>query len=944
MRSFIKFFSGLVVFVVLSALAAPFFIDINSYRKQITTMASEQLGRDVAIKGPLKFRILPTPRLKLKDIEIASTNQSHEPLLANILALNVSVEILPLFVGKVNVKEIRLEKPEFYLESFGDKTNNWTFSFKSDEENKKSQADKHKDRKGSAFNLEVQQFIIEEGLIVYQSGDSVSRFEDMNIKASLDSLQGPFEIDGDLSYIGMPLAFDARLGKWENKIPLEMNLKAFGQNFNIAGDLDAQTTQFKGNVKLKGQGAELKHLFPNLPQGLKEDYKISMGLFYDGKQFVIEKFQAVFGLINAYGVAKYSPDSQGFSMNIAMEPGKVALKAQSAGDGIYKAQLEALNLQSLFTALKIDLANLPSDLVENLELSTQIKMANDGVHLTDLTYAQGDSKLKGNIIYGKASKDAGVKVSYDVQTPSLEKLARLVDPSFAYKVGAFAAKGTTTIQGDSYKTDNHLMINGDALKVKGDIGQKAGKFAYDLDVVAQGASLEGTLNKFDVKLAKPSLRSYNISATIKSDSGRIALPSFQAKISTGATQLGVKGHGEWIPSTHRSKLNATLNFSTLNLEKLMAAYVPTHLERMIAWQQSPIWHASHTPKEKKSKQKTIKNPPVAPKFSPRWSSEPMDLGFLKTIDGDITFTIPTLETNTMNFGNVQGKIHMANGVLEIPQLTAGAYGGSLNVNARLSSQKNQDLTVNIKIANANLTDIIPQNKGRFQVVKGKFNFSTSLSSQGRSQFEYVKNLAGPVVLDVTDGTITGFDLQKVTRQLNDSKSIAGMLSLLGNAFEGGQTNFQSLKGKLLVEDGVARIESMKLLADGATVDTIGKISLPAYTLNMESTINLTEVKNIPPFKATFTGSIDDPKTNLETGALQEYFLNNVIKGVGESLKNIKSGKPQDVLKGILGIGDQDSNTSGDTGQAPNSAPAPESQPNQDVSPEKAIKGLIKGLF
>src|SRR5262245_58658708 len=59
MRS--KFVIGLGIFfilLVILALAAPAFVDVNRYRPQIETKLREELGRDVSL-GPMKLSLVP---------------------------------------------------------------------------------------------------------------------------------------------------------------------------------------------------------------------------------------------------------------------------------------------------------------------------------------------------------------------------------------------------------------------------------------------------------------------------------------------------------------------------------------------------------------------------------------------------------------------------------------------------------------------------------------------------------------------------------------------------------------------------------------------------------------------------------------------------------------------------------------------------------------------
>ena len=70
-----KFLLTLVISVtalLVVIIFAPSFVDWNQYRGELTTLAKSIVGRELAIKGDVKIKILPTPVISVNDVHLAN--------------------------------------------------------------------------------------------------------------------------------------------------------------------------------------------------------------------------------------------------------------------------------------------------------------------------------------------------------------------------------------------------------------------------------------------------------------------------------------------------------------------------------------------------------------------------------------------------------------------------------------------------------------------------------------------------------------------------------------------------------------------------------------------------------------------------------------------------------------------------------------------------------
>ena len=97
---------GVVFLIVIAAIVAVILFDINSYKSQIETAASEATGLDVRIKGEMGLALIPFG-ISAKDIRVA--NKESEIL--SLESLKLRAEFIPLLKRQLKVTTCELVKP-----------------------------------------------------------------------------------------------------------------------------------------------------------------------------------------------------------------------------------------------------------------------------------------------------------------------------------------------------------------------------------------------------------------------------------------------------------------------------------------------------------------------------------------------------------------------------------------------------------------------------------------------------------------------------------------------------------------------------------------------------------------------------------------------------------------------------------------------------------------
>jgi uncharacterized protein involved in outer membrane biogenesis len=225
----------LLVFLVGGALVAPSFVDWNKYKTEIETTASDLSERTVKINGNLSLSILPSPAFSAENVSVSNVQGGVADTFVTLKSVDVNVAFFPLLSGDFQVKKFILVEPVIALEVDENGKGNWEFGSEGDAES------------SSAAELSFEQFQIKNGQISYQ--DLSTGFQELlrgiNAEVTMDSLNGPFEIDGDVRYKNLPVSAKVMVGTIRDgrKIPVNISSKLMTDDIEI---------KFVGGIDLNG--------------------------------------------------------------------------------------------------------------------------------------------------------------------------------------------------------------------------------------------------------------------------------------------------------------------------------------------------------------------------------------------------------------------------------------------------------------------------------------------------------------------------------------------------------------------------------------------------------------------------------------------------------------------------------------------------------------------
>ena len=119
-----KVLFGLITFIILVLLAAPFFIDVNDYKPEISKAVYDATGRNVQIEH-IQLSAFPWVGLTLKNVQLENAPGFQHQHMLTIDTVDIQLELIPLLNKQIEVKRFLLDTPKIWLEQRGDASNNW---------------------------------------------------------------------------------------------------------------------------------------------------------------------------------------------------------------------------------------------------------------------------------------------------------------------------------------------------------------------------------------------------------------------------------------------------------------------------------------------------------------------------------------------------------------------------------------------------------------------------------------------------------------------------------------------------------------------------------------------------------------------------------------------------------------------------------------------------
>ncbi|WP_320005886.1 AsmA family protein [Maridesulfovibrio sp.] len=149
--------AALVVLVGAAMVLAVMLINPNDYKAEIEDAVRKQTGRDLVFNGDLELSVFPWIGVKTGGISLSNAKGFSEKNMFSLKSADVSLKLLPLITGKVELRNIDVVDLQMFLMRNKQGVNNWDDLTSSDKDKQKHKAEKTSsdEKSGLPINLSV---------------------------------------------------------------------------------------------------------------------------------------------------------------------------------------------------------------------------------------------------------------------------------------------------------------------------------------------------------------------------------------------------------------------------------------------------------------------------------------------------------------------------------------------------------------------------------------------------------------------------------------------------------------------------------------------------------------------------------------------------------------------------------------------------------------------
>lgn len=1008
----------LVVLSGLAIIIVPSFVDWNSYKSQVQQQVKNLTGLDSELNGNIQFSLLPSPRILIEQVKVKAPEKAHYEAPLSFERLDVNVDLIPLLSGDIKVNYVTLIKPLVNIELTEEGKINFLTSelerLVNGDSTPKTQAVNSNLTSSNLPSISLDKIGIKDGQIAIYDNKKKQENTIRNINAELKavSLAGPFYADGSLFFDGKSYEYQIeteKLDQNDNSLkekisltiqPGDLNLSYQGiailkDQFSLQGQLALQAKSLGNSLSEIGMHG------PDLPLEIKgiltadntaieyrdfnielgsDQFKGSFGAKLEPLKFALqikspEKFEIakLFPELSAFRMAQFDIKLEGDLDKLNIHESQVSLdKTQLKISGEYKG-----TSLSGKPELKVVLA---TPMLDYEVLQKKIPQAQSGKNSSSNT-----AEAKGTLPFELVLQASIDKLKYnDSMLSEVSINLSLVENML--KIKTISAKNFA-------KSD--FILNGRIDQLSELAGIELNLSINSQDVKALAAtfkvdeqSLPQKLNKAVIK-SKITGNSENINVTTNVSAlngeliaqGKIASPLKEPLISDLIVQVKHQNMAQAISILTQSEANDDYFKKPMDFYAKISQegkiYNLSDIKADLAGI-SVLGNAKiDMSKDKPFVQGDVKLGKIVIKSSmtskasnnrsteagakDRWSKTPFSGQGLHAFDADLVLSAAHIDYGPWPLVSPEIKTSLKDGVLTIENLKAGLFEGNISLTGSIKSSNEPRQPVHIQsvasLENVSLSKLVIALAGS-ELIKASGIVSTNIdmTTSGISPAALILDLAGKGTVNGSNIILEGFDVARFARALSDeSKPGDSLLGLWKGATKGGTTNFETLDGNFVINEGIVTIEKMDLDGQKAQIATTGNINLPNWTLSTKHKITLKPTEDVPsdvpPFEMAFSGSLDNPAQTFGQGLLNDYLnrkisrkFENILKDQLDLPGQDNKNSPQEVVPSG-GDGDQN-NTQQEIGKEPEPEEEQEKEPKdlKDLKPEDVMKDVLKGIL
>lgn len=228
----------LILLLAIVAAGALFLIPTERIAGVAARQFETATGRSLQLSGDLSPTLWPVLGVTAGPVEIANADWSDEGPMIRAEGLVIGLQAMPLVSGRIELRELRIDRPQILLERHSDGRANWDLGGKQDA----GAAAAGEGAAGGLPDLQVTVAEIAGGIIRYvdhRTGEEIV-LSDADLRARMPDLAGEARVEGSARLNGVPVTLDATLDGpgplLEGAVrPVKLSLTAAGNSIAFEG-------------------------------------------------------------------------------------------------------------------------------------------------------------------------------------------------------------------------------------------------------------------------------------------------------------------------------------------------------------------------------------------------------------------------------------------------------------------------------------------------------------------------------------------------------------------------------------------------------------------------------------------------------------------------------------------------------------------------------------
>ena len=419
--------------------------------------------------------------------------------------------------------------------------------------------------------------------------------------------------------------------------------------------------------------------------------------------------------------------------------------------------------------------------------------------------------IDATLDWGSLNQPAGIRASFIWASEPVDVTAWLGQPAQVLR----GASSPVSLRLDSPS----LNLSANGIVSGGQTPTYAGKF------VANAPSLGAVLDRNNIYLPLPGLRrSLSLSADARASQRSIQLSDLQFKIDETAYE------GAIILSSHRGRptLMGTLATKFLQIDPLL----------------------TEVPEPRES--------------DGRWSGAALPKPDLGRADVDLRISATRAQIGRLQARDVGFSLLVASGKAELVVADATAFGGSIK--ARFNAEPSEaGYAMRASAAFARVDSAAVSNDiFRNQRISGAATGEAAFAGEGASFAQILSSLRGSTKITLTNGDVTGLDLEQALRRL-EKRPLS-----IASEMRSGRTAFNEAQIELEIANGVAKVQTIEARSPGVDISVTGSASIARRLLDLTIRARQTgrdDNQPAPQLNMDLKGNWDDPNLIIDAQSL-----------------------------------------------------------------------------